>query len=257
MLCSILFLLETTITMRIPRIFHPELITQLGTLALSEDAAGHIGRVLRMQVDQEVLLFDGSGAEFPARIHEVTKKHVLVEVIEKVERSIESPLDLHLGQVVSRGDKMEFTIQKSVELGVNTITPLISERCGVKLDQKRFEKKLAQWQKIAISACEQCGRNIVPEIRPIMSLEEWCQEEDGGLKLNLHPRADYSINTLPTPVEKVRLLIGPEGGLSSEEITMTRTYNFSETLLGPRVLRTETAALTAITALQVRFGDLG
>ncbi|GAJ73535.1 ribosomal RNA small subunit methyltransferase E [Vibrio sp. JCM 18904] len=244
--------------MRTPRIYHPETIHQLGSLALSDDAAGHIGRVLRMKEGQDVLLFDGSGAEFPAVISEVSKKSVLVNITERVENSIESPLDLHLGQVISRGDKMEFTIQKSVELGVNTITPLISERCGVKLDQKRFEKKLAQWQKIAISACEQCRRNVVPEIRPIMSLEEWCKEEYDGLKLNLHPRAKYSINTLPTPpVEKVRLLIGPEGGLSSEEIEMTREYQFEETLLGPRVLRTETAALTAITALQVRFGDLG
>ncbi len=243
--------------MRIPRIYHPERIVTLNSLNLSEDAAGHVGRVLRMKPGQEVLLFDGSGAEFPAVIEEVSKKQVTVGLSERVERSIESPLDLHLGQVISRGDKMEFTIQKSVELGVNIITPLISERCGVKLDPKRFEKKLQQWQKIAIAACEQSGRNIVPEIRPIMALEEWCQEEYDGLKLNLHPRAKYSINTLPTPVNKVRLLIGPEGGLSSDEIDMTHQYQFEETLLGPRVLRTETAALTAITALQVRFGDLG
>lgn len=243
--------------MRIPRIYHPQTIDQLGTLPLGEDAAGHVGRVLRMQPGQELLLFDGSGAEFPASIIEVSKKNVLVEVTERIEHSIESPLDIHLGQVVSRGEKMEFTIQKSVELGVNTITPLISERCGVKLDPKRFEKKLAQWQKIAIAACEQCGRNRVPEVRPLMRLEEWCAEQDDALKLNLHPRARYSINTLPAPVEKVRLLIGPEGGLSEEEISMTEEYQFEETLLGPRVLRTETAALTAITALQVRFGDLG
>lgn len=243
--------------MRIPRIYHPTPISQLGTIALSDDAAGHIGRVLRMQVGQEVLLFDGSGAEFPATISEVTKKGVLVEVAERVESSCESSLNLHLGQVISRGDKMEFTIQKSVELGVNTITPLISERCGVKLDAKRFEKKLEQWQKIAISACEQCGRNTVPVIRPIMQLEAWCAEQSDALKLNLHPRAKYSINTLPEPVTKVRLLIGPEGGLSAQEIRMTEEYQFEETLLGPRVLRTETAALTAITALQVRFGDLG
>ncbi len=243
--------------MRIPRIYHPEPIQQLGTLALSEDAAGHVGRVLRMKPEQQVLLFDGSGHEFPAVITEVTKKAVHVDLTEKIERDIESPLNLHLGQVVSRGDKMEFTIQKSVELGVNTITPLISERCGVKLDQKRFDKKLAQWQKIIIAACEQCGRNTVPEIRPIMSLEDWCKEEYQGLKLNLHPRAKYSINTLPEPVTNVKLLIGPEGGLSSSEIDMTQEYQFEETLLGPRVLRTETAALTAITALQVRFGDLG
>ncbi|WP_046225190.1 16S rRNA (uracil(1498)-N(3))-methyltransferase [Vibrio sp. ECSMB14106] len=243
--------------MRVPRIHHPERIHQLGSLALGEDAAGHVGRVLRMKEGQEVLLFDGSGAEFPATIIEVSKKNVTVHVTERIERSSESPLDLHLGQVISRGDKMEFTIQKSVELGVNTITPLISERCGVKLDTKRFEKKLAQWQKIAIAACEQCGRNTVPVIRPIMQLEKWCSEPSEALKLNLHPRAKYSINTLPEPISKVRLLIGPEGGLSTEEIGMTEQYKFEETLLGPRVLRTETAALTAITALQVRFGDLG
>ncbi|SON48020.1 16S rRNA (uracil(1498)-N(3))-methyltransferase [Vibrio tapetis] len=243
--------------MRVPRIYHPEAITQLGELALDEDAAGHVGRVLRMKAGQEILLFDGTDHEYPASITEVTKKSVTVSVVEKISKSIESPLNLHLGQVMSRGDKMEFTIQKSVELGVNTITPLISERCGVKLDQKRFEKKLAQWQKIAIAACEQSGRNTVPVIRPIMQLEQWCAEQSDALKLNLHPRAKYSINTLPAPVERVRLLIGPEGGLSSEEISMTEKYKFEETLLGPRVLRTETAALTAITALQVRFGDLG
>ncbi|PWI32126.1 16S rRNA (uracil(1498)-N(3))-methyltransferase [Vibrio albus] len=243
--------------MRVPRIYHPERINTLGPVSLSDDAAGHIGRVLRMQPEQEVLLFDGSGAEFPATITEVSKKHVQVNVTQRVEKSSESPLDIHLGQVVSRGEKMEFTIQKSVELGVNTITPLISERCGVKLDPKRFEKKLHQWQKIAIAACEQCGRNVVPQVRPLMKLEDWCAEKDDALKLNLHPRAHYSINTLPEPLTKVRLLIGPEGGLSVEEIAMTENYKFAETLLGPRVLRTETAALTAITALQVRFGDLG
>ncbi|OXX51288.1 16S rRNA (uracil(1498)-N(3))-methyltransferase [Vibrio sp. V12_P9A6T4] len=243
--------------MRIPRIYHPTPLQPSSIIALNDDAAGHIGRVLRMQAGQEVLLFDGSGAEFPAEITEVSKKNVLVNVLKRVESSCESPLNLHLGQVISRGDKMEFTIQKSVELGINTITPLISERCGVKLDAKRFEKKLEQWQKIAISACEQCGRNIVPLIRPIMQLQEWCAEPSDALKLNLHPRAKYSINTLPQPINKVRLLIGPEGGLSESEISMTEQYHFEETLLGPRVLRTETAALTAITALQVRFGDLG
>lgn len=243
--------------MRTPRIHHPEIIDTVGELTLSEDASAHIGRVLRMKKDQEIVLFDGSGNEFPAVITEVTKKHVQVNIRSSINKSSESPLDIHLGQVISRGDKMEFTIQKSVELGVNVITPLISERCGVKLDAKRFEKKLQQWQKIVIAACEQCGRNQIPIVRPVMKLEEWCAEQDNALKLNLHPRAKYSINTLPEPIEKVRLLIGPEGGLSADEITMTEQYQFEETLLGPRVLRTETAALTAITALQVRFGDLG
>ncbi len=243
--------------MRIPRIYHSQPITQLGTLSLDEEASGHIGRVLRMQPGQKIELFDGSGSEFPATITEVSKKKVVVDLEQRIEQSCESPLDIHLGQVISRGDKMEFTIQKSVELGVNTITPLLSERCGVKLDPKRLEKKLEQWQKIVISACEQCGRNKIPTVRPVMELESWCAENENGLKLNLHPRATYSINTLPETTEKIRLLIGPEGGLSDPEIEMTRQYQFKETLLGPRVLRTETAALTAITALQVRFGDLG
>ncbi|WP_413111023.1 16S rRNA (uracil(1498)-N(3))-methyltransferase [Thaumasiovibrio sp. DFM-14] len=243
--------------MRIPRIYHPHPLPEQGVVSLEADAANHVGRVLRMQPGQSVVLFDGSNAEFPAIIDSASKKHVDVAIQSRIENSLESPLDLHLGQVMSRGEKMEFTIQKSVELGVNTITPLISERCGVKLNAERFEKKLQQWQKIAIAACEQSGRNVVPTIRPIMHLDAWCAEQYSGLKLNLHPRAEYSINTLPGPVEKLKLLIGPEGGLSAEEIVMTRSFNFKETLLGPRVLRTETAAMTAITALQVRFGDLG
>ncbi len=243
--------------MRIPRIYHPELLSTGTEIYLSDDAANHVGRVLRMSHGQALQLFDGSNQVFEAEITEANKKRVKVSILEGKFSDHESPLNLHLGQVMSRGEKMEFTIQKSVELGVNTITPLVSERCGVKLDAERLEKKLQQWKKIAISACEQCGRNRIPEIRPIMSLETWCAEDDDSLKLNLHPRASHSINTLPLPVEKVRLLIGPEGGLSAEEIEMTAKHQFTDILLGSRILRTETTALTAITALQVRFGDLG
>ncbi|MFZ4835587.1 16S rRNA (uracil(1498)-N(3))-methyltransferase [Rouxiella sp. Mn2063] len=243
--------------MRIPRIYHPEPLTDFSELSLSEDAANHVGRVLRMQPGQLLQLFDGSNQVFAATITQVDKKSVRVKLAAGEISDNESPLNLHLGQVMSRGEKMEFTIQKSIELGVNTITPLLSERCGVKLDGERLSKKLQQWQKIAVAACEQCGRNRVPEIREVMSLEQWCAEQDDSLKLNLHPRASHSINTLPLPVTDVRLLIGPEGGLSADEIAMTTGYGFTDILLGPRVLRTETTALTAITALQVRFGDLG
>lgn len=243
--------------MRTPRIYHPTPLASMSATELSQEAAHHVARVLRMQPAQALILFDGSGMQFSATITEVSKKAVIVAIDSQIEHSLESPLDLHLGQVISRGDKMEFTIQKAVELGVNSITPLISERCGVKLSTERFDKKREQWQKIAIGACEQCGRNRLPIIHPVTSLEAWAAQEFAGLKLNLHPRAPYSINTLPTPVHQVRLLIGPEGGLSQEEIDNTRAQGFIETLLGPRVLRTETAALTAITALQVRFGDLG
>lgn len=243
--------------MRIPRIYHPAPLVVGQTIALSDDAAGHVGRVLRMSAGQTLELFDGSNQVFSAEIVQADKKQVQVRLLGSETDNRESPLFLHLGQVMSRGEKMEFTIQKSIELGVNVITPLFSERCGVKLDAERLNKKLQQWQKIAIGACEQCGRNQIPEIRPVMNLETWCQEQDDALKINLHPRASASINTLPLPVERVRLLIGPEGGLSAEEIAMTARYQFTDILLGPRVLRTETTALTAITALQVRFGDLG
>ncbi|WP_312948400.1 16S rRNA (uracil(1498)-N(3))-methyltransferase [Superficieibacter sp.] len=243
--------------MRKPRIYHPAPLTPGQEVALSDDAANHVGRVLRMTAGQPVQLFDGSNQLFEAEITRADKKSVIVNVQSGEVDDRESPLHIHLGQVMSRGEKMEFTIQKSIELGVSLITPLFSERCGVKLDAERLNKKIQQWQKIAIAACEQCGRNRVPEIRPAMDLEAWCAEQDDSLKLNLHPRASASINTLPLPVERVRLLIGPEGGLTADEIAMTARYQFTDILLGPRVLRTETTALTAITALQVRFGDLG
>ncbi|PVX39236.1 16S rRNA m(3)U-1498 methyltransferase [Pasteurella langaaensis DSM 22999] len=243
--------------MRISRIYHPESLENKKICQLSEDGANHVGRVLRMQIGEQIELFDGSNHIYPAIITNVSKKSVEVEIQDQKLDDRESPLKIHLGQVISRGDRMEFTIQKSVELGVNIITPLWSERCGVKLDGERLDKKIQQWQKIAIAACEQCGRNVVPEIRPMMKLQDWCAENDGALKLNLHPRAKYSIKTLPEiPPEGVRLLIGSEGGLSPQEIAQTETQGFTEILLGNRVLRTETAALTAITALQVCFGDL-
>ncbi len=243
--------------MRIPRIYHPEPLIEVTHCRLSEDAANHVGRVLRMQAGEQLELFDGSNHIYKATIIRADKKTVEAEISQRCLDDRESNLHIHLGQVISRGEKMEFTIQKSVELGVNIITPLWSERCGVKLDDARLEKKIRQWQKIAIAACEQCGRNMIPQIRPMMKLQDWCAEQDGSLKLNLHPRAQYTIRSLPNiPPAGVRLLIGSEGGLSAQEIAQTEQQGFTEVLLGKRILRTETAALTALTALQVCFGDL-
>ncbi|MGX2973813.1 16S rRNA (uracil(1498)-N(3))-methyltransferase [Ursidibacter arcticus] len=243
--------------MRIPRIYHPELLAGKTHCILSEDATNHVGRVLRMNEGAELVLFDGSNYTFSAQISQISKKQIEVEILSHQLDNRESNLPIHLGQVISRGDRMEFTIQKSVELGVTTITPLWSERCGVKLEGERQDKKLQQWQKIAISACEQCGRNVIPEIRPIMKLTDWCKEQDDMLKLNLHPRAKYTIKSLPNISSAgVRLLIGSEGGLSPEEIAMTEQQGFTEVLLGKRILRTETASLATITALQILYGDL-
>lgn len=243
--------------MRVPRIYQPQPLAINQQLNLDEDGAAHIGKVLRMGNGEQISLFNGDGNDYLAEIVDAGKKHVTVKLLSCEANLSESPLNLHLGQVISRGDRMEFTIQKSVELGVNTITPLFSDRCGVKLNGERLEKKIQQWQKIVISACEQSGRSQVPVVRPAMDLQEWCSEPTEALKLNLHPRAAHGINGLDLAHTRVRLLIGPEGGLSAEEIAMTETYQFTDVLLGPRVLRTETASLTAITALQLRFGDLG
>ncbi|MBS0044361.1 16S rRNA (uracil(1498)-N(3))-methyltransferase [Shewanella sp. M16] len=243
--------------MRVPRIYQPQPLAINQQLNLDEDGAAHIGKVLRMGNGEHISLFNGDGNDYLAEIVDAGKKHVTVKLLSCEANLSESPLNLHLGQVISRGDRMEFTIQKSVELGVNTITPLFSDRCGVKLNGERLEKKIQQWQKIVVSACEQSGRSQVPVVRPAMDLHDWCSEPTSALKLNLHPRAAHGINGLDLAHTRVRLLIGPEGGLSTEEIAMTETYQFTDVLLGPRVLRTETASLTAITALQLRFGDLG
>ena len=241
--------------MRNPRFFDPQLLTVSTEIQLADDATQHI-RVLRLKTGTDITLFNGLGGQYNATLIDVQKRSCTALIKTFEETSNESPLHLHLGQVISRGDRMEFVIQKAVELGVNEITPLISERCGVKINAERMLKKQQQWQKIAIAACEQSGRNIVPTIHSTQTLTLWCERKDTATKLTLHPRAKYSINTLPNNINNIRLLIGPEGGLTDDEIHLTETLNFTETLLGPRILRTETAALTAITALQCRFGDL-
>lgn len=241
--------------MRNPRFFEPQTLNINTEINLSDDAVQHI-RVLRLKNGTTITLFNGDGGEYLATLLVVEKRSVTVNIDSFKETTNESPLTLHLGQVISRGDRMEFVIQKAVELGVSEITPLLSERCGIKIKADRLEKKQQQWQKIAIAACEQSGRNIVPTINTVESLTTWCEQKSEAVKLTLHPRAEYSINTLPENINNIHLLIGPEGGFTDEEVALTKTLKFTETLLGPRILRTETAALTAITALQCRFGDL-
>ena len=242
--------------MRIPRIFEPTSIELNTSVTLSPDASNHVGRVLRMTPGQAITLFCGDGFDYSATISEVTKKSVQVTINDKTKVENESPLTIHLAQGISRGDKMDFTIQKSVELGITDITPIFTERCGVKLKGERLEKKHQQWQKIAISACEQCGRATVPTIHPPIDFSEFIQQKTDQLKLNLHPRASISVSGLTLPEQGVRFVIGPEGGLNDQEIEAAADAGYQEILMGPRILRTETAALTLLTALQVQFGDL-
>ncbi|MEH8020528.1 16S rRNA (uracil(1498)-N(3))-methyltransferase [Rheinheimera metallidurans] len=241
--------------MRIPRIFHSSAISLNSEFNLDDDAANHVGRVLRMPVGSAITLFNGDGFNYAAVISSSDKKRVSVIASEQQPNTVESPLSIHLGQGISRGDRMDFAIQKAVELGVTEITPLFTERCGVKLDAERLAKRTEQWQKIAISACEQSGRSIVPKVHPAINLTQWLAQQTKELKLTLHPWAKDTIKTL-APSTGIRLVIGPEGGFTDAEMSQTSDAGFIGIQLGPRVLRTETAALTAISALQLQFGDL-
>ncbi len=241
--------------MRTIRLYQPGPLIPGQAVALCEDAANHAGKVLRMQAGEALELFNGDGNNYTAVILEVGKKQLVVEIRHSSPNPIESPLKLHLGQGISRGDRMDFAIQKAVELGVSEITPLFTERCGVKLDAERLEKKREQWQKIVISACEQSGRSVVPPVHPPVPLDKWLAQDDNCLKLTLDPWTSATIKQL-SATDRLRLVIGPEGGFSDREVAATTLAGFQPVRLGPRVLRTETAALTAIAALQLQLGDL-
>lgn len=245
--------------MRIPRIYDPKLVPEQGSsLTLDDFGANHVAKVLRLKPGALIRVFDGHGHEFEATLTAVGKK-TTVELTSELTRNVESPVTLELLQVISRGDRMDFTIQKAVELGISRIVPLSSERCGVKLDPERAVKKIESFQKIAIAACEQCGRNVVPEVAPLQTLESFLATHqgnaDGFINLTLDPRAHSKLTDL-VPCGHYRILIGPEGGFSAEEVAATEQAGFVGVSLGPRILRTETAALVTLSILGAHFGDL-
>lgn len=242
--------------MRIPRIYHPAPLVVDQVIALTSDASNHLANVLRLTSGHPIVLFNGDGNEYSAELAEVKKRQVHASVDAKLSISVESPLKVHLGQGVSRGDRMDLAIQKAVELGVDEISPLLTERCGVKLSAERWLKKHQQWEKLIQSACEQCGRNTLPILHSPLSLTEWLKQSTNQARITLHPRASKSIKHLTLAPHGVRLLIGPEGGLTDNEIYNTEQVGFDTVQMGPRVLRTETAAIAAISALQAIHGDL-
>jgi len=200
-----------------------------------------------------VQLFDGSGQEFLGALTEVGKKGVRVELREQFAGQAESPLRIHLGQGLSRGERMDWAIQKAVELGVAEITPIVSERCEVRLKDERADKRLAHWRQVAISACEQCGRSLLPMIHAPLSLADWLALVDADLKLVLHPVAE-PLTSHARP-QTLAFLIGPEGGLSDAEVGQATAQAFQAARLGPRVLRTETAPVVALSVAQQLWGD--
>ena len=203
-----------------------------------------------------MVLFNGDGNEYSAQIIDVSRKQVVVEADACLTIGKESPLSIHLGQGVSKGDRMDTVLQKSVELGVSEITPILTQRCAVKLDEKRWEKKIQQWQKIITGACEQCGRNTVPKLNAPVTLNQWLASPTQASRLILAPGAEQPLSKTPYSTHGFRLLIGPEGGLSEQEIHQANENGYSSVSLGPRILRTETAALTSVSILQSLHGDL-
>lgn len=239
--------------MRLSRFFIDAPLS-LGQHELPEAQAHYIGRVLRHAVGDAVQLFDGSGREYLGELIEVGKKSVRVELRECIAGLAESPLRIHLGQGLSRGERMDWAIQKATELGASEITPIISARCEVRLKDERADKRMMHWRQVAISACEQCGRSVLPMIHPPLELDAWLQQIEADLKLVLHPVAEPWVSH--TPPRSLAFLIGPEGGLSDAEVDQARGAGFESARLGPRVLRTETAPVVALSVAQQLWGDL-
>ncbi len=241
--------------MRIPRIYTAQPLNINDTIVLDDNAANHVARVLRMTVGRLLFVFNGqTQSHFEAEIIECQRKHVSLKLIKQINTQLESPLNIHLGQAISKGDRFEFVVQKATELGITEITPLWTEHCDVKLNPERLEKKLKQWQQIAVAACEQSGRDIVPKILQPEKIQDWLAETQAQEKWVLDPRGKVQ-KTIDQTIRSACLLIGPEGGLSDQEVKLACQQDFKAKLIGPRILRTETAALTAITLLQSLWGD--
>lgn len=241
--------------MRIPRIFTTQQLTTSSELLLDKEAGNHVSRVLRMTVGQQIELFNGDGHSYFGNIVSIDRNQVTIGIIESQASDNESPLTIHLYQGVSRGDKMDLTLQKGVELGVKQFTPLITERCGVKLDAKRWQKKHEHWQKVIESACEQCGRNTIPTLHPVIKLQAALTHLTDN-SFFMHPDAKAGFKTVSANIDsEIQLWVGPEGGFSEEEISWVTAHGCNPVQLGPRVLRTETAALAAVAVMNSVWGD--
>lgn len=241
--------------MSAPRFFVPSPIVE-SELALPPAAAHHALRVLRLRPGDPVVLFDGRGGEWRGRILSAGSGGVIAAGLERDSAERASPLTVTLAQALPGGDKMDWVVQKAVELGAAAIQPVESARCVVRLDAARADKRRRHWQEVAVAACEQSGLNRVPEVRPLASLSGWLSRPDpAALRLRLAPDAERSLRELEAPAGPVVLLIGPEGGFTDGEAQAAETAGFIPVRLGPRVLRTETAGLAALAALQALWGD--
>lgn len=243
------------------RLFSPVRLSANTSLSLGSERARYVGRVLRLRPGDALTVFDGNGGEYPANVGTISKQAAELNVGEHIARSTESPLRIRLLQGISRGERMDIVVQKATELGVHRISPVLTEFSVVKLEAERAAKRVAHWTRVAASACEQCGRNEMPLIDTPGPLYEVLDLDDGkaqdSIRLVLDPGAKQALPSIPRPDGCVTVLIGPEGGLSEKEQERAQFAGFAAVSFGPRILRTETAALAAIAFLQSVFGDLG
>ncbi|MBN4075923.1 MAG: 16S rRNA (uracil(1498)-N(3))-methyltransferase [SAR86 cluster bacterium] len=243
--------------MRISRIYTDQALKLESPVKLDGQQAHYLSKVLRLKANAELILFNGDGYEYKSLITDIDKHSITLEIQEAVTANSESPLHTILGLGLSRGERMDLAIQKSTELGVTEIVPLFTAFSEVKLQGERLQKKLRHWQQITISACEQSGRNCVPIIHQPLELTSWCKSLDCAHKLIFEPGGISSNKALSghKNITQVALLIGPEGGFSEQELKHAKNTGFEAVRLGPRILRTETAPVVALTSLQLLWGD--
>lgn len=241
---------------RVPRVFVPGPVVAGQRLKLEGEAAAHLGRVLRARAGDAVVLFDGRGSEFEAGIVTASRRGIELVIGTGRDGGRESPLQLVLLQGISRPERMDWVLRKAAELGVASLRPVMTERSVVKLDAERAARRLQHWQAILVSACEQCGRNRLPELFEPLPLDAALAAHAGAQGVLLDPEADCGPESLPAPAGPLCLLVGPEGGLDARERAAARAAGYIGVRLGPRILRTETAAIAGIVLLQARFGDL-
>ncbi len=239
-----------------PRFYCPIPLEPGHRVNLPANAAVHACRVLRLQPGDPVVLFNGDGHDYDCRLAEVGKNAASTDVLSRRAVERESPLKITLAQAISAGERMDFTIQKAVELGVTAIQPIASQRSVVKLAGERADKRREHWQNVANAACEQSGRALVPQVAPPLALANWLGAlAPHALRLTLSPIATFALPQLSPPAGEICLLIGPEGGLTAQEIELAAAHGFTPARLGQRILRTETAALAALAAIQTLWGD--
>ena len=244
--------------MRVPRLYIDMSLTTGEVVNLPRDKAHYISHVLRMRTGDAIKLFNNLGDEFESKIIEISKKSAQIEIEESRRSNNESPLTINLCLAVAKGQHMDFSIQKAVELGVKNIIPVISEFSNVKIQDSRMQNKLTHWRNIIISATEQCGRSLLTEVQTPVSFGEWLSIDVSTTRLILHPTSQQTMpNIKPKlPGNEVTLMIGPEGGFSDIEVEQALANDCQPISLGPRILRTETAVVCAVSNAQQLWGDL-